>query len=517
MALPVVLRRMKAKEEEWREAQKGFNKIWREQNEKYYLKSLDHIGTNFKQNDVKALRSKALINEIETIFEERNEENANKNDGRPNSNATGPHLKFTYKSRHKVLDDAADLLIHHAKRQTSITKEDKRRIKTLVRHTIPDMFRHTRQELSEDEREDDVEDKKDAAGKNDEDCSRRDKRKSNKVMFNGRSSVGANHSITDSMPKDSGTSDDDDEYTVFFANNHWYVFLRLHHILCERLGKISDRAQQLLVEEKEEASKSRKVNGKGGENAAVALRLKPRADVEVDQYYPHFLTMVKNLMDGNVECANYEDSLREMLGIHAYLAFTLDKVIANAVRQLGNLVTDEISLQCTDVFLEEHGLKLGKNCSKSSSESADGSETATKKSITDVSYQRRMEQVLADENLYRIVLWHQEDECTVAIELIDTDSHSSCSGENPPIQDVQNWSSYVERYVSDRADETTEKTRRKNNEPGHGCRVKKPVFLQRNLRQWERRRRKDNTMQNLACAGSAKSGNWCFGALISCG
>lgn len=70
VAVPVVLRRLKAKEEEWREAQKGFNKIWREQNEKYYLKSLDHQGINFKQNDVKALRSKSLFNEIETIFDE---------------------------------------------------------------------------------------------------------------------------------------------------------------------------------------------------------------------------------------------------------------------------------------------------------------------------------------------------------------------------------------------------------------------------------------------------------------
>lgn len=70
VAVPVVLRRLKAKEEEWREAQKGFNKIWREQNEKYYLKSLDHQGINFKQNDVKALRSKSLFNEIETLFDE---------------------------------------------------------------------------------------------------------------------------------------------------------------------------------------------------------------------------------------------------------------------------------------------------------------------------------------------------------------------------------------------------------------------------------------------------------------
>lgn len=70
VAVPVVLRRLKAKEEEWREAQKGFNKLWREQNEKYYLKSLDHQGINFKQNDIKALRSKSLFNEIETLFDE---------------------------------------------------------------------------------------------------------------------------------------------------------------------------------------------------------------------------------------------------------------------------------------------------------------------------------------------------------------------------------------------------------------------------------------------------------------
>lgn len=70
VAVPVVLRRLKAKEEEWREAQKGFNQQWREQNEKYYLKSLDHQGINFKHIDVKALRSKSLMNEIETVYEE---------------------------------------------------------------------------------------------------------------------------------------------------------------------------------------------------------------------------------------------------------------------------------------------------------------------------------------------------------------------------------------------------------------------------------------------------------------
>lgn len=70
MAVPLVIRRLKAKDEEWREAQKQFNKTWREQTEKFYLKSLDLQGISFKQTDVRTLRSKALINEIETLFDE---------------------------------------------------------------------------------------------------------------------------------------------------------------------------------------------------------------------------------------------------------------------------------------------------------------------------------------------------------------------------------------------------------------------------------------------------------------
>lgn len=44
--------------------------------------------------------------------------------------------------------------------------------------------------------------------------------------------------------------------------------------------------------------------------------------------------MVRNLLDGNMEPAQYEDSLREMFTIHAYTAFTMDKLIQNIVRQV---------------------------------------------------------------------------------------------------------------------------------------------------------------------------------------
>ena len=157
VAVPLVIRRLMMKEEEWREAQKQFNKIWREQNEKYYLKSLDHQGISFKQNDIKYLRSKSLLNEIETIFEERHEQNeANPETGI----AQQPHMIFTYKDK-AMIDEACNLIIHHVKRQTSIHKEDKQKVKQLLRQFIPDLFATPRGELSDDEFDENDTDEKD--------------------------------------------------------------------------------------------------------------------------------------------------------------------------------------------------------------------------------------------------------------------------------------------------------------------------------------------------------------------
>lgn len=57
-------------------------------------------------------------------------------------------------------------------------------------------------------------------------------------------------------------------------------------------------------------------------------------DIEVEDYYSAFLEMVRNLLDGNMDSTQYEDSLREMFTIHAYIAFTMDKLVQSIVRQV---------------------------------------------------------------------------------------------------------------------------------------------------------------------------------------
>lgn len=45
------------------------------------------------------------------------------------------------------------------------------------------------------------------------------------------------------------------------------------------------------------------------------------------EYHPAFLDMVRSLLEGSIDPTQYEDTLREMFTIHAYVGFTMDKLV----------------------------------------------------------------------------------------------------------------------------------------------------------------------------------------------
>ncbi|XP_057948540.1 paired amphipathic helix protein Sin3-like 4 isoform X2 [Malania oleifera] len=71
LALPVILTRLKQKQEEWARCRSDFNKVWAEIYAKNYHKSLDHRSFYFKQQDTKSLSTKALLAEIKEISEKK--------------------------------------------------------------------------------------------------------------------------------------------------------------------------------------------------------------------------------------------------------------------------------------------------------------------------------------------------------------------------------------------------------------------------------------------------------------
>ncbi|RRT65983.1 hypothetical protein B296_00010952 [Ensete ventricosum] len=60
LALPVILTRLKQKQEEWFRCRSDFNKVWAEIYAKNYHKSLDHRSFYFKQQDSKSLSTKGM-------------------------------------------------------------------------------------------------------------------------------------------------------------------------------------------------------------------------------------------------------------------------------------------------------------------------------------------------------------------------------------------------------------------------------------------------------------------------
>ncbi|XP_072290722.1 SIN3 transcription regulator family member Aa [Eucyclogobius newberryi] len=444
-SVPIVLKRLKTKEEEWREAQRGFNKIWREQNEKYYLKSLDHQGINFKQNDTKVLRSKSLLNEIESIYDERQEQASEENTSPP----SGPHMTLSYDD-HQILEDAASLIIHHVKRQTGINKEDKYKIKQVIHHFIPDVLFAQRGELSDAEEEDEEDEEELEDGS----------KKQNGVPGGGSPSKSKLLFGNAAAQKPKGDEDEDDAYNLFYVNNNWYIFLRLHQTLCSRLLRLYVQAERQIEEEVRERDWERDVLGlrrEKNDNPAVQLRLKEPMDIEVEDYYSAFLEMVRNLLDGNMDASQYEDSLREMFTIHAFTAFTMDKLIQSIVRQLQHIVSDEICVQVTDLYLSE-----GSNAA-----TGGGLSTQASRSTAESLYQRRAEQVMSDENCFKVMFVRSRGHVQLTVELLDTDEEAL----DEPME-AERWSDYIGRYLN--PDSTTPELREHL--------AQKPVFLPRNLR-----------------------------------
>ena len=151
IAVPVVLPRLKQKNEEWRRAQRDWNKVWREVDARNFYKSLDHQGVSFKSNDKKYITNKSLVTEIETAKTELAERAAQakirarglKRSARVNCTgldddaAYAPHLEFAFNDI-GVLQDALKLVFSFLDRSTNqYSSHERRSVERMLRSFIP--------------------------------------------------------------------------------------------------------------------------------------------------------------------------------------------------------------------------------------------------------------------------------------------------------------------------------------------------------------------------------------------
>ncbi|XP_073054342.1 paired amphipathic helix protein Sin3-like 3 isoform X2 [Primulina eburnea] len=97
LSLPVILTRLKQKQEEWARCRSEFNKVWAEIYAKNYHKSLDHRSFYFKQQDTKNLSAKVLLAEIKEMSEKyQNDGEMLLSIGAGYRQSIQPHMEFEY-------------------------------------------------------------------------------------------------------------------------------------------------------------------------------------------------------------------------------------------------------------------------------------------------------------------------------------------------------------------------------------------------------------------------------------
>ena len=140
LAIPVVLTRLKQKEEEWKRAQREWNKVWREVDARNYLKSLDHQGITFKAADKKAISTKAFVSQIEAARDEQMAKRASLID--PLFARTRPrhHLEFVVDDV-SILHDSLKLTFSFLDRTThQIGSLERKKIESMLRGIVPTFF-----------------------------------------------------------------------------------------------------------------------------------------------------------------------------------------------------------------------------------------------------------------------------------------------------------------------------------------------------------------------------------------
>lgn len=147
VAVPVVLARLKAKDEEWRRIQREWNKTWREVDAKNFYKSLDHQGNQFKQNDKKHITAKHFVQHVESVKEAQEHKFAQR--GRPSfaTGSVGHQLEFE-SPQTSVLHDSLRLVysfLDHSQAQYSPL--ERRAIEGFLRQFVPLLYMFPTQEF----------------------------------------------------------------------------------------------------------------------------------------------------------------------------------------------------------------------------------------------------------------------------------------------------------------------------------------------------------------------------------
>ena len=318
--IPIVLRRLKQKDEEWRQSQREWNKLWREVHEKNYYKAFDHQGINFKSNDKRTITSKALVEEIETCLREARAKTV----GQQSSGPASDHFVFPVANT-AVVADTVKVCLRFAIKSNMSSAEDKETVEKFAEEFLP-WFLNVRVVMAPSA----------------EDASLR----LPEVPTPDEEASG-------SRPGDLGGPEAAFQSHVLLGSEPFYVLFRLIQFLYSRLLKIKEAAQAVadkpavvqkttqlardLALQSAELTQLRMFSLLIAPSCLfliVSIASPPRSG----NFYSELFGLLDRFFENvdEMDQSSFEDQLRGMFGTSAYVLFTSDKLVSAIFKQVWN-------------------------------------------------------------------------------------------------------------------------------------------------------------------------------------
>ncbi|KAL9038698.1 MAG: hypothetical protein Q9180_002976 [Flavoplaca navasiana] len=438
--LPIVLGRLKQKAEEWKAGMREWEKVWREQTQKMFWKSLDHQGINIKTADKRQFQPKVLLTEIQIKYEEQRRQKAV-------SRKAPPRYQFAYDFEDlDVIQDACHLMLTHLHNSDKGNDEDKKRLEDFFTTFIPTFFgldhtafqAHMIDVHDNSPPNEEIEDE----SVNEEANHGRPRRavngkksnllrgvlersKANKEI-NGRESRGSTPDIS-SMDEDGtvsleapqeqpahfdimdhrwmehpsdGATDPKAPYVRntfnLYASLNIYCFFRMFQMLYERLLNIKD-FEQRVHEDVARSSAPKPAHD-------LNLIYKKPTDYFEDtsasaNYYQQIVTMCEDVMKQKIEMSHLEDTLRKFYMAKGWQLYSFDKMLAATARfAMQILVSDnkDKSLEIVHLFYHDRAREVTTH-------------------DAEIIYRKQVDKLTKDADIFRITYAPRSRKATVAV------------------------------------------------------------------------------------------------------
>ncbi|KAK1757352.1 hypothetical protein QBC47DRAFT_375755 [Echria macrotheca] len=481
--VPVVMGRLKQKDEEWRFSQREWEKVWQSQTETMHLKSLDHMGIQVKANDKRNLSAKHLVDVIKTKYEEQRRDRATK--------IKTPRYQFSYEFKDQaLLLDLLRFMVIFAHVGGQHNAQERRRILEFFRTFVPQFF-----DIPEDVALAKLQDVDDDSGEEDEEDSTPAELTNGRARRNGKSLLrgvldpGRNGSRPRAQKEDSAASgskettpdvgsaneeempDAPEESSVqpvsndrwlptvpgpiivekgkdgggqaelldvdgelkadapfsrswynFYCNQNIYIFFTVLQTLYKRLEDVKNSPESVIEEiHRQKAEKPAKLLGLVHEDIQYFTSEDPAT------FWGATVTLIEDFINGEVEESRYQDILRHFYLKKGWTLYTIQDLLKTLCR---------LGLACNNP--DAKGEKT-KELVKAYLESRQQEETSFQ---NEISARKFAEKCIKDGEMFVICWYPGKKEATVR--WLQKDETTFYTDE---MERIQQWQYYISSYM----------------------------------------------------------------------